>query len=117
MERPPDWTSPDGRFVVSWQEHSFVGSSTFVQPRVTDTTTGEVLLDLWPASTYGFFGWVVSSEGPVIELAVRRVMENVGATVVIDADARTYAPRDVIRIGEGLAGERERLRAGGQGTP
>lgn len=113
MERPPDYTSPGGRFVVEWQDHSFVGNSTFVQPRVTDTRTGDVLLDLWGAGSFGWFGWVVDAPEPVIELGLRRVQSETGCTVVIDADARTYALRDVLRAGKGLDHVRERLRLGG----
>lgn len=113
MERPPAYTSPGGRFVVEFDEHSFVGNSTFVQPRVTDRRTGDVLLDLTVAATFGWFGWVLGCEEPVIELAVRRVQSSTGCTVVIDADARTYAIRDATRAGKGLGPLRERLAAGG----
>lgn len=113
MEKAPDFRSPDGRFLVEWEDHSSVGNSTFVQPRVTDTRTGDVLLDLWGETSFGYFGWVVGTEGPVIEVAVRRVQRTVGCTVVIDADARTYALRDLVRNGKGLDLVRERLGLAG----
>lgn len=113
MERPPAYVSPGGRFVVEMTEHSFVGNSTFAQPRVTDTATGDVLLDLTVAATYGWFGWVLRCEEPVIEIAVRRVQSSTGCTVVIDADARTYVIRDAARAGKGLEPLRERLAFGG----
>ena len=113
MRNPPDYRSPDGRFLVEWSMHSFVGNSTFVAPRVTDTATGDVLLDLWGAGSFGWFAWVVGAEGPVLSLGVGRVMSDSGCTVVIDADARTYALRDAKRAGKGLDHVRERLAIGG----
>lgn len=113
MERPPAYVSPGGRFRVEWTEHSFVGSSTFVQPCVLDTSDGAVLLDLTGAGSFGWFAFVTGASGATLELAVRRVMSGSGCTVVIDADARTYEIRDAARGGKGLRHVRERLRFGG----
>ncbi|HEX8004538.1 MAG TPA: hypothetical protein VF519_17755 [Mycobacteriales bacterium] len=113
MERPPAYVSPGGRFRVEWLEHSFVGNTTFAQPKVVDTRDGAVLLDLTGAGSFGWFGWVLGADGAVLELAVRRVQSETGGTVVIDADARTYEIRDAARGGKGLDHVRERLRLGG----
>jgi len=113
MERPPAYVSPGGRFRVEWDEHSFVGNTTFVQPCVTDTATGEVVFDLTGAGSFGWFGWVLGAEGARLELGIGRVQSGSGCTLVIDADARAYEIVEPNREGKGLDHVRERLRAGG----
>ena len=102
-----------GRFLV---EHAVAAAplsqGDIRQPRVTDTRTGAVLLDLWKASTWDFDGDVTESTDSTVTLHVRRWPGSASCTLVVDADARTYALRDVVRERR-LAPLLERLRFAG----
>ena len=58
------------------------------RPRVTDTQTGRVLLDLW--DTWDWDARVLRNERAVVVLALRRYPGTAGVTVEIDAGAGTY---------------------------
>jgi hypothetical protein len=109
----PDFVSGDGRFRVRWAASSTVGNAWIVQPHLTDTRTGRVLLDLWGASTWDWDGTVEGCTASTVTLALRRFPGTVSCTVVIDADALTCAISDAARGGKGLDPLRERLRAAG----
>lgn len=58
------------------------------RPRVVDTQTRRVLLDLW--DTWDWDARVVSNDGAVVTLAMRRYPGTASAVLTIDADAGTY---------------------------
>ena len=63
------------------------------RPRVVDTQTGRVLLDLW--DTWDWNATVISNERGSVSLALRRTPGTARATLDIDADAGTYRLSDV----------------------
>jgi hypothetical protein len=58
------------------------------RPRVVDTSTGRVLLDLW--DTWDWDARVVSNERATVTLALRRHPGTANAVLTIDAEAGTY---------------------------
>jgi len=58
------------------------------RPRVVDTQTGRVLLDLW--DTWDWDAKVLRNERAVVLLAMRRHPGTASANLEIDADAGTY---------------------------
>ncbi len=80
------------------------------RPRVVDTATGTVLLDLW--DTWDWDARVVSNDGGTVTLALRRYPGTTSAVLTIDADARTYR-LGAVRGRLHVLPLRSRLRAAG----
>ena len=80
------------------------------RPRVTDTQSGRVLLDLW--DTWEWDAYVVRNDGGLVTLRLRSYPGTVEGGLTIDADAGTYAIRPRHRWWAFRA-VRQRLRAAG----
>ena len=102
--------SADGRFAVTWVEDSEGHGAIWRHPRVVDTRTGRVLLDLSGDETYGFAGTVVRAAGAVVEVALQNVVGGPSCHLVVDADARTFEIRPLAPAGATYPELRDRLR-------
>lgn len=56
-----------------------------------DERTGQVILDLWATTTWDYTADVVGADGPLLTLRLNRLSSGAACTLVIDADARTFA--------------------------
>ncbi len=101
-----------GRFLVELDHDDGPHDHPIERPRVTDTVTGAVLLDMWLPETWDWDARPLSWEGPVLALHLRRFPGTLDVMLKIDADTRKYYVRGA-RWRPGLRPLVRRLHAAG----
>ena len=94
MTFPDTQMSPDGCIWVEWQATEWRMSHTSRAPRLTETGTDRLLLDLWGADWDASLTWL---DAGVVQLDLRRYTQEGHCTVLLDAHAGQW------RIGTALA--------------
>lgn len=103
--------SPDGRFLVeTGLDEGPRMSHVIARSRVTDRSRDVTLFDGWSVALFEWEGQVVEFGPSTVTLAMRRYPGRVTCTLVLDADAGTYAIRDLRPDGRQLRDLRDRLR-------
>ena len=109
-EMSPDLISPDGSLRVEFEENEYRMSHWVRSPRITDTESGEVLLDLWGGTMWD--GEVSFGDGGEVILVLRRYPGDVpGFTAHIDTRSRTFFFEDLPAAREPLSKFKRRLEA------
>ena len=84
MTFPDTQMSPDGRIRVEWQVTEWRMSHSSRAPRLTETGTDRLLLDLWGDDWDASLTWL---DAGVVQLDLRRYTQEGHCTVLIDAHA------------------------------